>query len=156
MISSEFLISLFCAGVSSTAGCLWAYFLAKKSLRFLIAEWFLLVFAFTFLLAIFTFSEGRIINRINLYAPIVIPSFSFLRINVDGLSSSVDYLFAGVVLFLFVGFFGWLSGCLISGLLAFDIDFMGAGSIVVGGLAFCFWVSFCSLRKYRMMIAKSE
>jgi len=151
-MSSEFLLSIFCAVFSSTAGCFFAYIFGKKSLRFLIVEWCLLVFAFTFLLAILTFSDGRIYYQVNFYAPVAIPLFSFLRLNVGGFPSSVDYLIVGAVLFLFVSFFGWLSGELISGFMNYGFDYIGAAFIVAGALVLCLFLSFCSLRKYKLMV----
>lgn len=156
MIPSEFFISFFCAGVSSTLGCFVAYFVGRKSLRFLIAEWFILVFAFTFLLAILTFSEGGVAYVVNLYAPVVIPLFSFLGVDSEGGASVVDYLIVWGVLFLFVVFFGWFSGRLISELMVYGIGFVESSAIVIGGLMFCFFVSFCGLRKYRLVVVGGE
>lgn len=149
---TNLMLSFAAASMSTLIGCVLAYFVRTKNIIVLMVYWVMIIFAFTFMILLLTFIEGKVEYWINLIAPLILPLIMLPGITTKENSNAIDYLIAGIGAACVASILGFSINRIILEMTAYNISYENAFMLLTLNCFMYLGVSFRLLKQYVRLV----
>lgn len=149
---TNLMLSFAAASMSTLIGCVLAYFVRTKNIIVLMVYWVMILFAFTFMILLLTFIEGKVEYWINLIAPLILPLIMLPGITTKENSNAIDYLIAGIGAACVASILGFSINRIILEMTAYNISYENAFMLLTLNCFMYLGVSFRLLKQYVRLV----
>lgn len=149
---TNLMLSFAAASMSTLIGCVLAYFVRTKNIIVLMVYWVMILFAFTFMILLLTFIEGKVEYWINLIAPLILPLIMLPGITIKENSNAIDYLIAGIGAACVASILGFSINRIILEMTAYNISYENSFMLLTLNCFMYLGVSFRLLKQYVRLV----